>query len=148
MKVIKVESQAHALEVKKYFESQGYNADHIRYDEKFQYWGIDDLGQLDGFKKSQLSSYGMEIIKLPFPRMMMVSDGDGDLWRKRFVLGIFNGNYLVADTTCKHISDIDVITLTSFWLEAKEIESVKVTIEELMDCYAKEHGIAVENLKL
>ncbi len=145
MKVIKVESQAHALEVKKYFESQGYNADCVEFDYRYQYFGIDSEGTVDGWRKTQVIEGGWEIVELPFPRMMMVRDNEGSEWLKRLVLGIFNGYYLAL--TCS-IEDLDAYTVGEFWSEAKEIEPVKVTIEKLMDCYAKEHGIAVENLKL
>jgi hypothetical protein len=150
MKVIKIESQAHALEVKKYFESLGYDADCIDFEDDFIYYGIDeDENMVDGWRKAQVMNYGWEIIKLPkpFPRMMMVRGRDGSVWSKGLVIGIFNGHYLTPMHT-DSIEDIDCDTSALFWSEAKEIEPVKVTIEELMDCYAKEHGIAVENLKV
>jgi hypothetical protein len=151
MKVIKIESQAHALEVKKYFESQGYNADCIDFEDDFIYYGIDeDENMVDGWRKTQVIEGGYEIVELPkpFPRMMMVRDGDGSEWYKKLVVGVFNGHYLALEKGCDKICDVSLFTGVSFWEQAKEIEPVKVTIEELMDCYAKEHGIAVENLKV
>ncbi len=150
MKVIKIESQAHALEVKKYFESQRYNADCVEFDEDFEYYGVNEYdGIVDGWRKTQVIEGGYEIVELPkpFPRMMMVRGRDGSVWSKGLVIGIFNGHYLTPMHT-DSIEDIDCDTSALFWSEAKEIEPVKVTIEELMDCYAKEHGIAVENLKV
>ena len=150
MKVIKIESQAHALEVKKYFESLGYDADCIDFEDDFIYYGIDeDENMVDGWRKTQVIEGGYEIVELPkpFPRMMMVRDGDGSEWYKKLVVGVFNGHYLALELA-KSIEDIDCDNSALFWSEAKEIEPVKVTIEELMDCYAKEHGIAVENLKV
>ena len=138
--VIKVESIEHGKRVLEYWKGQGLRIDTCDIEQDFLSYQDDGLdlyvGRYEELSHVQYdcSHQDFELITLPeekpYPKMMMVWDGQTDTKFRALVIGYFNGFY-IADTNRE-----EVCNGSSFYPYgyAEDIpEKIKVTREEIAE---------------
>ena len=143
-KVIKVLDIEHGKKVikfwKKYCDTGRMIGDTVG-----DYYGLIN-GRFDFWTIDEVKNYNAEIIELPeekaYQRVMLVSD-DKMTWGKRVVFMEKNGGFLAWEFA-ETLEEAEKIVGTSFWMYAKEIEPIEVTLEEI----AKWKGINANQIRI
>ena len=150
--VIEVLNREHGKRVIEYWKSKGVDTWVLQGDcnrdggYKKRYYGVIN-GNFDFISIEDVRKYNAEIIEIPkeeksFPRVMLVSNGGGNEWRKRVVFMKKCNRYLAwnkAETIEESESVYEVIP----WRYAKELpEKVELTKAEI----AERLGISVDQL--
>ena len=141
-KVIKVLDEEHGKKVIKFWK-QYCNTSVMRGDTVGSYYGVIN-GRFDFWDIDELKNYNAEIIELPeektYPRVMLVSD-DKIKWYKGVVFMKKNGGFLAWEFA-ETLEEAEKIVGTGFWMYAKEIDPIQVTLEEI----AKWKGVHKEQM--
>ena len=156
--VIEVLDIKHGKKVIEYWKSRGFDTMGMRgsftkeESDLYRYYGV-IAGSFDCYSEKQADRNNAEIIKLPtelpkeensFPRVMLVSNGGGNEWRKRVVFMKKCNRYLAwnkAETIEESESVYEVIP----WRYAKELpEKVELTKAEI----AEKFGVPFDYIKI